>query len=591
VVSDTTVTARIARVVPDVTGLDKEFDYLIPPDLDAFVEVGTLVRVELHGRRIGGWVRSITDATIEGTTSDGRPLDELKPIGKVTGRGPRPEIFELAEWASVRWAARRIRPFLVTAGPDRAVRSLPIDRRTGMAPSPQSPATRELLAAGGGVLRLPPRADVMPAVLAVAAAGPALVLAPEHSVALLLATRLRRAGLSVASMPGEWAAAAGGVDVVIGTRSAAWAPCPGLAAAIVIDEHDEALQEERSPTWHARDVVVERCRQAGVPSVLVSPAPTLVAVEEDAGDVGVVHPPAPRERAGWPTIVVVDRSDEDPWKRSLVTSPLIERIRNPELSVVCVSNITGRARVLACRSCRSLVRCERCDAAVGLDDAERLACRRCGSVRPAVCQSCGAGRFANLRPGVTRLREELEAAAARPVVSVTGADEEAPPVADIHVGTEAVLHRVGSADVVAFLEFDSEMLAPRYRAAEQAMALIVRAGRIAPEVLIQTFTPDHEVLAAAAVGDPERILAGERSRRRLLGLPPYGALAVVSGAGSAEMVEQLGRQQHAGLEVGGDGIDRYLVRAPDWLTLGSALNSLERPAGSRVRVEVDPPRV
>ncbi len=570
--------------MPDVTGLDKEFDYLIPADLGAPVEVGTIVRVELHGRRIGGWVRSISAV-------DGADLAEhrtLKPIAKVTGHGPAPELFELADWASVRWAARRIRPFLVTAGPSRAVRTLPLDRRSGMAPSPQSPATTAMLSAGGGVLRLPPRADVMPSVLSVASIGPALVVVPEHGDATLLATRLRRAGLSVASMPGEWAAAAGGVDVVIGTRSAAWAPCPGLAAAIVIDEHDEALQAERAPTWHARDVVVERCRRAGVPCVLVSPVPTLVAVEEDSGAGGVVSPPAARERAGWPRVVVVDRSDDDPWKRSLVTSALIERIRNPESTVVCVSNITGRARVLACRGCRSLIRCEQCDAAVGLGDDGRLVCRRCAAVRPAVCQACGAGRFANLRPGVTRLREELEAAAARPVVAVSGADEGPPPSAGIYVGTEAVLHRVRSADVVAFLEFDSEMLAPRFRAAEQALALIVRAGRIAPEVLVQTFSPGHDVLVAASAGDPARILDGERTRRQMLGLPPYGALAVVSGSGSDVVAEQL---VAAEVDVGGDGVDRYLVRAADWTTLGRALNATERPTGSRVRVEVDPARV
>jgi len=587
VVSDTTVTVRVARVVPDVTGLDKEFDYLIPAGLDSAVEVGTIVRVELHGRRIGGWVRSIS-LIISGATVEGRPADQLKPIAKVSGRGPTAEIFELAEWASVRWAARRIRPFLVTAGPDRSVRTLPLDRRTAMAPAPQSPATRDLLASGGGVLRLPPRSDVMPSVLSVAALGPVLVVVPEHSTASLLATRLRRAGLSVASMPGEWAAAAGGVDVVIGTRSAAWAPCPGMAAALVVDEHDEALQEERSPTWHARDVVTERCRRSGVPYVLVSPAPTLVAIEQYAGAVGVVHPPPARERAGWPKVTVVDRSDEDPWKRSLVTSALIEKIRDPDLTVVCVSNITGRARVLACRSCRSLIRCEQCDAAVGLDDDSRLACRRCGVVRPPVCQACGASRFANLRPGVTRLREEIEAAAARPVVAVTGSDDDLPPSAGIYIGTEAVLHRVRSADVVAFLEFDSEMLAPRFRAAEQALALIVRAGRIAPEVLVQTFTPDHDVLVAARSGDPARILPGERTRRELLGLPPFGALAVVSGSGSDVIAEQL---VAAGVEVGGDGIDRFLVRAADWTTLGLALNAVERPVGSRLRIEVDPARI
>jgi primosomal protein N' (replication factor Y) (superfamily II helicase) len=575
-------TPRIARVVPDVTGLDKEFDYTIPADLDALVEIGTIVRVELHGRRIGGWVASVSDVP-----PDGRPIDALKPVAKVTGHGPAAELFELAEWASVRWAARRIRPFLVTASPGRAIVRLPPDRRTTMAPAPVSPATRDLLTAGGGVLRLAPNVDVMPTILAAVGIGPTLVVVPEHDVASLLATRLRRAGLSVAHVPDDWPAAAAGVDVVIGTRSAAWAPCRGLAAAVVIDEHDEALQEERTPTWHAREVVVERCRRAGVPFVLVSPAPTLTAVVEYAGNGGVVHAPRARERSGWPQVTVVDRTDEDPWKRSLVTSALIERLRTPTLTVLCISNTTGRARVLACRTCRSLVRCEQCDAAIGLDDDGRLSCRRCGAARPPVCQACGASRFANLRPGVTRLREELEGAAARRVVAVTGSDDSAPPPAGVYVGTEALLHRVRSADVVAFLEFDSEMLAPRFRAAEQALALIVRAGRIAPEVLVQTFTPDHEVIAAAVAADPARILPGESARRELLGLPPFAALAVVSGTGADEIVAQL----PSGIQVGGDGAGRFLVRAPSWNVLGAALNAADRPTRSRIRVEVDPARI
>ena len=134
-VSDTN--RHIARVVPDVTGLDKQFDYSIPTDLSARVRVGTIVRVELHGRRIGGWVSAISNEP-----SDGRSIESLKPIAKVTGHGPAPELFDLAEWASIRWAARRIRPFLVTASPGRAVVGLPTDRRTGVSPAPVSPATR-----------------------------------------------------------------------------------------------------------------------------------------------------------------------------------------------------------------------------------------------------------------------------------------------------------------------------------------------------------------------------------------------------------------------------------------------------------------
>lgn len=581
------MTGLVARVLPNVTGLDKSFDYLIPDDLTVpprfgAVRVGTVVRVELHGRRIGGWVTEILDA-------DDAAVDRssLKPIAKVTGHGPDAELFGLAEWAAVRWAARRSRPFLVAASPTSAITSLPPGRRTAHTLTPASPATTGLLAAGGGVLRLPPRSDVLPALRSAIACGPTLVVTPTVDNARLLAVRLRRSGVSVASMPDDWAAAMSGVDVVIGPRSAAWAPCPGMTSAVVIDEHDEALQEERAPTWHARDVVVERCRRSGIPHLLISPAPTLTALETSVGSTGVVHPPFVRERAAWPKITVVDRTNEEPWKKSLVTSTLIDRLRDPDLTVICISNITGRARILACRSCEALIRCETCDAAVGLTSDKVLACTRCGTDRPAVCQACGASNFANLRPGVSRLREELEGAAARRVVEITGADTEPPAAAGVYVGTEAALYRVPSADVVAFLEFDSEMLAPRFRAAEQALALIIRAGRLAPEVLLQTFVPDHVVLQAAAAGNPDAVVRVERERRSMLGLPPFGALASVSGSGSSEMVDQLGPD----VQVGGDDATGFVVRADDWTTLGTALNALERPKGSRVRVAVDPPRL
>ncbi|MFK8026077.1 MAG: hypothetical protein AB8G26_19140 [Ilumatobacter sp.] len=573
----------IVRVLPDVTGLDKSFDYRVPDDLVDRVQVGTIVRVELHGRRVGGWVVRVLDEHEAAVSSE-----DLKDVKKVTGHGPSAELIELASWAHVRWAARRVRPFLVAASPKTAVRALPLAHRRAQSPALSSPATTALLERGGGVLRLPPRSDVLPSVLSCIGLGSTLAVLPNHSDAQLLASRLRRAGATVALVPDEWAAAAGGVDVVVGTRTAAWMPCADMAAAIVIDEHDEAHQDERSPTWHARDVIAERCRRAGVPAVFVSPVPTCVAIHELAGPDGPLHPPKQREQQGWPRVRVVDRSAEEPWKRSLITSELIEVVRDPLQRVLCISNTTGRARVLACRSCCALTRCEKCDAAVGLGDDGRLACRRCGTIRPAVCQACGAGDFANLRPGVTRLGEELAAAANRDVVTVTGRDDEPPPRSDLYVGTEAALHRVGSVDVVAFLEFDSEMLAPRFRASEQAMALLVRAARLAPTVMIQTFDPGHEVVRAAVAGDPSIVATGERERRSMLSLPPFGALASVTGAFSDEVVAQLDR---AAVQVGGDGDDRYLLRAADWTTLGECVNATSRPPGSRVRVAVDPPRV
>jgi primosomal protein N' (replication factor Y) len=201
----------------------------------------------------------------------------------------------------------------------------------------------------------------------------------------------------------------------------------------------------------------------------------------------------------------------------------------------------------------------------------------------------------NVRAGVSRAREELSALAGEEVVEVTattaGADL---PDARVYIGTEAVLHQVPSADAVAFLDLDQELLAPRYRAAEQALALIARAARVVGgrrgggRVLVQTRIPQHEVVQAALHADPSRVADAERARRELLRFPPYAALAAVSGPAAAAFVEAFG--QPLGVEVLGPTDGRWLLRAPDHRILCDALAATKRPTG-RVRVEVDPLRI
>ena len=100
--------------------------------------------------------------------------------------------------------------------------------------------------------------------------------------------------------------------------------------------------------------------------------------------------------------------------------------------------------------------------------------------------------------------------------------------------------------------------------------------------------PEHEVVRAAQRGDPTIVTDAERSRREMLELPPFGALAEVTGAGAADLVAQL---DPGVVAVGRSGDDRYVVRAADWTDLGRELNRAERLPGTRVRVAVDPPRI
>lgn len=578
-----------ATVLPDVSGLDKTFDYLVPDEMRSWVRVGSIVRVPLAGRRVGGWITRL------GPPADGLPADRLVPIAAWSGHGPDAATIELAEWAAARWGSDRLRPLLVSATPHRRVRSIgqPVRRRRPSDFRDASDGARRLMADGGGVVRVTPSDDVLPIVLAAAERGPALVVHPSEPIRLLLAARLRAAGLTVAVLPDDWALAAAGTDVVVGGRAAVWAPVPDLAAVVVLDEHDDSLQEERTPTWHARDVAIERARRADVPCVLVSPCPTVTALAWSGNR--WMRPTPEAERAGWPSVELVDRSDDEPWKRSLITSELVTVLRDPALRVVCIHNTPGRARLLACRSCRALLTCERCEASVQQADDGTLVCRRCEQVRPPVCQRCGSSTLANVRPGVSRLREELEVAAGRPVGAVTGTSPDrgdagdADGAADVVVGTEAALHRVRSADVVAFLDLDAELFAPRYRAAEQALALLVRAARLVGprdgggRLIVQTSSPDHAVVQAAVAADPGRVARVEAARRRELSLPPFAALARVSGDGAAEFVAA------SGLPAAQDG-EGWLVRAATWDDLGPVLARTARPKGSRLRVEVDPPR-
>ena len=96
---------RIARVLPDVSGLEKQFDYVVPAAMDARLRIGSMVRIDLAGRRVGGWVVELFDGGLE--RQAGAPaVDKLKPIAKLTGLGPDSDVVELAAWASHRWAGR-----------------------------------------------------------------------------------------------------------------------------------------------------------------------------------------------------------------------------------------------------------------------------------------------------------------------------------------------------------------------------------------------------------------------------------------------------------------------------------------------------
>ena len=185
------------------------------------MRVGSLVRVELHGRRVRAWV--IADG-VEPPTGI-----ELRPIAKVTGWGPSAEVVELAHWAAWRWAGRPAQ-LLGTASPPTAVRGLPDRPAQAVRGSGPEGVARDALSQPRSVVRIAPAADRYPLLRAAAGLGEILVLTPSLASATQLTERLGRDGFPVALLPRGWAAAAAGGRVVVGTRAAAWAPSPSLRA-------------------------------------------------------------------------------------------------------------------------------------------------------------------------------------------------------------------------------------------------------------------------------------------------------------------------------------------------------------------------
>ncbi len=570
------------RVLPDVVGIDRAFDYVVPTSWEADgraerVVVGSMVRIPLAGRRVDGWVTAV-----EVEPESGVRLVELV---KLRGMGPSPELLDLAGWAAWRWAGRRV-AFLRAASPERMVAAAAKRRPRDPVPAGPRDVFDDAFDHGVATVRVAPDDDGLGVALAACRRGDALILTADTARARHLAVALRRAGVSVALAPDEWAAAAGGATVV-GTRSAAWMPMPDLAAVVVIDEHDERFKEERTPAWHAREVALERARRAGVPAVMTSAVPSLEALR--AGP--LLRRDRSIERDDWPIVDVLDRRDEDPTKSGPFAADLRRHI-DGDRRVVCVLNRTGRARLLACAACGELVRSDDGGQIMRLVDDELVSAD--GSERrPVVCTGCGSTTLKTLRMGVERAREELEAFLGEPVDEITAASEQRPQ-RRVAIGTEAVLHRIDQADVVVFLDFDQELLAVRQRAAEQAMAMISQAARLVGgrgsggRVVVQTRQPEHEVILAAGRGDPSLVAVAERDRRRPLRLPPYGAQVSISGEGAAALIDSFGTVE--GVQVRGPLDDRWLLRAESHAPILDRLAEIERPA-ARVRIDVDPLRV
>jgi primosomal protein N' (replication factor Y) len=431
----------------------------------------------------------------------------------------------------------------------------------------------------------------------------------------------------------------GGARVVVGARSALFAPVVDLGVVVVDEEHEPSFKQSSAPRYHARDVALERARAAGAVCILGSATPSLesfAAARE--GRLRHLELPERISGHGFPPVEVIDLR-RGAARGSRLFSPRLLELLGAALErgeqAILFQNRRGFAPVLWCSGCKLTVRCTQCD--VGLTwhrRIRRLVCHVCCEERPvpAGCPSCSKPGLRHLGAGSERVEQEL--ARCFPVARVRRMDsdtmrrredyEDALAAfgrgeVDVLVGTQMIAKGLDFPRVtmVGIVDADAALHLPDFRAAERTFQLISqvagRAGRgaLAGRIVVQTTVPDHPAIARAAAHDYRGFAAAESALRAELGYPPHGRLVRVLVEDPIEaMVETCAeRMAAAAREVTGAAVlgpapapialirgrhrHHALIKVPRALPevldrLREALIAAAHGRRPRVRIDVDP---
>ena len=342
--------------------------------------------------------------------------------------------------------------------------------------------------------------------------------------------------------------ASGEARVVVGARSAVFAPLPDLGLICIDEEQDSSYKQESDPRYDARTVAAKRAALEGAVAVYGSATPrpesweTLERLELGGRIAGPLPP-----------VRVVDLRREGGYPLSAPLLDELERLARGGGKAILLLNRRGMAPALHCRACGATRRCASCDVALVLHGDGSLRCHHCGHAEPApqTCPDCSSPDLARLGAGTERLERELEAgfpalerirldadAVSRPERLAEALGRFAAADRVVLLGTQMVAkgHHFEGVELAAVVDADTGLALPDFRAEERTFQLLTqlagRSGRDAPgRVLIQTFQPDARPIELAARHDVERFLAGELERRRELGYPPFRHLVriLVSG--------------------------------------------------------------
>ena len=428
---------------------------------------------------------------------------------------------------------------------------------------------------------------------AIARGGSAIVLVPEIALTPQMVGWFRacfgesaavlHSRLSVGERYDEWRRIRmGGASVVVGARSAIFAPLSDVKLIVIDEEHEHTYQSEKTPQYDTREVAVQRCRLQGASLVLGSATPSLATYARAMrGHFELLELPDRVNGRPMPSVNVVDmRMELMKGNKSIFSGELLRALRatvDAGEQAMLLINRRGHSTFVSCRACGTVVRCEHCDITMTYhmrDD--RLRCHYCDDERdpPKTCPSCGSPHIRYFGVGTQKVEEEL--CKRLPDVSVLRMDYDTTRGKDGHhallgafrnreaqvlIGTQMIAkgHDFPNVTLVGIVAADLSLNVPDYRSEERTFQLLTqmegRAGRgsIPGRVIVQSYDPEHYAVQMAANQDYRAFYHAEMSRRRKGLFPPYTVLTrlLVTGPDQETVrhaAESLGEQFEALLD-------------------------------------------
>jgi primosomal protein N' (replication factor Y) (superfamily II helicase) len=568
-----------ASVYPLVSSraVARPFTYEVPPE----VGKGAVVSLRFAGAKRRGVVVGLEERPPEGVTA--------APVGDVVDELPEP-LVDLALWLADYYGSTPARALELVAPPKRKARgerpqpaerdSLGGEAEPAQLSESQGRALARIVEAldddGGNVLLHGATGSGKTEVYLQACAAAlergkgAIVLVPEIALAPQTVGRLRaRFGDGVAVLHSSLTEAerrdervriaSGAAPIVVGARSAVFAPVAPLGVICVDEEHDASYKQEADPRYDARTVAAKRAALEGAVAIFGTATPRPESWERlERLELGG------RLAGPLPPVRVVDLRREAGYPLS---APLLAELGALEQNggkAILLLNRRGVAPAVHCRACGLTRRCPNCDVALVLHADGRLHCHHCSLVEAMgdACPECGSPELARIGAGTQRLEQELaekvpglerirlDADAVRRPAELTAALRRfAETDRAVLVGTQMVAkgHHFAGVSLAAVVDADTGLGMPDFRAEERTFQLVTqlagRSGRDAPgRVIVQTFQPDSRPIVNAARHDVTRFLAEELERRRELGYPPFRHLVrvVADGREAGDPIRLLG---------------------------------------------------